>query len=419
MAGIAGLILASVSLYGCSKPADRVEITKTAERSPYRGEPKTDATSDERFQLWEKVAPVGPATGSMDEVGAEQMYHWTAPQGWQEQPATQFRTANFLVGPSGEAECYMSVLPGGGGGPFANANRWRGQMELAPYSEGEFADLPRRSVLGEQAAVIDFEGAFKGMGATDAKPGYRLIGLMLEHQGDGVFINLIGPKEIVAAEAKNLDAFAESLHTSEGGHTHTPAAEAQLPEGHPVLDELPAGHPPVETVAAQTQDPGVRRSHDDGTPHVLEVSDTDSAQDLTWKIQENWIRTPERPMRVVTFKAGHERNAECYVSMLGGTGGGLEMNLNRWVGQFGKPALSAAEIDALPKIELMGQQAPMVEVSGTYTGMSGIAEEGQKLLGAAAISDAGSIFVRITGPADVVDLEKERFIAFCASLKQE
>ncbi len=124
-------------------------------------------------------------------------------------------------------------------------------------------------------------------------------------------------------------------------------------------------------------------------------------------------------MRIGNFRVGEDKQTECYVTVLKGTGGGTEMNINRWRGQMGVEGdpLNAEAIGKLPKISMLGKEVPLVEDPGTYQGMSGEAKTGYMLLGSICELGDESVFVKMIGPESVVRAEREKFIAFCGSLK--
>lgn len=440
--------LSLLGLIGCGDAADSVEITQTIERSPLRPEPNLEASSAERFVFAKQMAPMAQGMS-----GGELQFHWTAPKGWQELAPTEFRTANFRIGPNGEGEVSMAVMPGGGGGALQNANRWRAnQMGLEPYTPAEFSGLERYEIMGHPATYVEFSGDYTGMGSTVVYSDAKLIGLLIESDpagalgGNGVFIKMVGPADVVDAERGAFEQFATSLHASTDGHTHddehvhvagdehnhvhppiegvsTTAGETALgadvlPEGHPPIapvtataDELPPGHPPIspgDIQVAQAQ-PG---------PAQNTGADSSGAGAYTWTVPEGWTKANDRPMRLVTFTLGPDNNAECYISVLGGTAGGMTMNLNRWRAQFGQPPLSDEEIEKLPKMELLGEEVPLLHVSGDFEGMDGSVQTGQALLGAAAVNPSGSVFVKLVGPAEVVSEQVDAFKAFCASMQE-
>jgi hypothetical protein len=138
---------------------------------------------------------------------------------------------------------------------------------------------------------------------------------------------------------------------------------------------------------------------------------------LDWTAPPGWEKQPDRGMRVVTYKS--KDGAECYVSLLAGAAGGVEGNITRWRGQMGQPPLSAEEIAALPKVKLLGTDAPMVEIHGQFTGMSGVPTPGQCLYGAIGAMGDQSLFIKMVGADASMAAEKSNFIAFCQSLNKK
>ena len=120
--------------------------------------------------------------------------------------------------------------------------------------------------------------------------------------------------------------------------------------------------------------------------------------------------------REITFAAAEGSPAECYVTELANTGGGLEANVNRWAGQMGAESLTADAIAALPKIKVFGNDAPVAEFRGTFSGMGGDAHPDYTMLG--TLSDAGgsTYFIKMVGPAAEMEAQKSNFTAFCESL---
>ena len=120
---------------------------------------------------------------------------------------------------------------------------------------------------------------------------------------------------------------------------------------------------------------------------------------------------------VAGVDVGASGATECYVAVLGG-GGGLEANVNRWRGQLGLGPLSAEEIDALPRVPVLGSEAPLVEARGEYTDMAGESHEDHALLGTIVARGGSMLFVKMVGPRAEVEAERGRFLAFVQSLEQ-
>ena len=132
----------------------------------------------------------------------------------------------------------------------------------------------------------------------------------------------------------------------------------------------------------------------------------DTGSGLTWTAPDGWERAPSTNFRHPNFTAA-EGQVECYVTILGGTGGGVAANINRWRGQLQQPDLTAAELDALPRLTVLGQEAPMVAIDGPNGSM----------LGVVCMLGPRAVFVKLTGPRAEVAGERERFTAFCTSLE--
>ncbi len=109
--------------------------------------------------------------------------------------------------------------------------------------------------------------------------------------------------------------------------------------------------------------------------------------------------------------------ARCSVTVLGGEGGGIEPNINRWRGQLGEDPLSSDEIEALPRIPIFGALCPSIRIEGTYTPMHGETVEDAGILAAIATLDDETVFVKLTGSRGVVDEQGSAFAAFCRSLR--
>ena len=137
-----------------------------------------------------------------------------------------------------------------------------------------------------------------------------------------------------------------------------------------------------------------------------------------WVAPPGWSEVAASSMRAVSFKLGASGQGECYLVALPGEAGGTVANVNRWRKQMGQPELSADEIAALPKMEFFGPGATRVDITGSFAGMGpqGDAKDGFRLLGAIKATDQFTLFVKMTGPTDLVSANVTQFDAFCASL---
>jgi hypothetical protein len=380
MRKLATVLAAVLVAAGCNKGANQQEVTETRDVTAPKAAEAPAASSAERFGL--QGMPGAAAPAAMPGGG----YTYKTPQGWQEQPPTQFRLANFKAGANGDVEVYLSEA---GGGVAGNVNRWRNQMGLQPLSEAEIAALPKKKVLGEDAVFVNWEGTFGGMQGGDKKEGYRLAGVILDKGGQGVFVKMVGPAQSVDQELGRLDEFAASLQKSEGAAN--PHAGMMAGDPHAGMTQ--------QQMAAMQMDPSMGTLNDQ----------------VSWTAPEGWEKAPDRPMRSVTFKTPD--GAETYVSVLSGMAGGAMANINRWRNQMGiEQVISAEDVDKLPKIEVLGKQCPIVELSGEFRGMDGTPQPGSMLLGTVCDLPTQTVFVKMTGPEAAVKANKDKFIAFSQSL---
>ncbi len=152
---------------------------------------------------------------------------------------------------------------------------------------------------------------------------------------------------------------------------------------------------------------------------------THSAAGISWNVPQEWNVEGQRMMRVATYTIGaageNGESAECAVFYFGtDQGGDVRMNIDRWSGQFeGAPAAEESNE------EINGIQVTKVKIEGTYLAPGGMTmestgkKEGYLLVGAIVAAPQGSVFYKMTGPANTVQNAEEAFNAMLATLKTE
>ncbi len=193
-----------------------------------------------------------------------------------------------------------------------------------------------------------------------------------------------------------------------------PTAGALRAPALPPGAKLPADHPPVPSGASAAVAA-------DGPPPSM-----GSAGPLRWKAPVSWkaARPAQGSMRlgeyIVSPGAGLQPAVMTIFYFGQGQGGGVEDNINRWVGQFkdaqGQPAKAAARDTRT----ISGMKAHTVDVSGTFNGgmaMGGGQDEpDQRMLAAIVESPQGNFFFKLLGPKATVDAEADNYEAFLASM---
>ena len=174
----------------------------------------------------------------------------------------------------------------------------------------------------------------------------------------------------------------------------------------------PDGGAPVASTPATSTPPEAP-----GDPKALAAT-----SGITWTVPAGWRDGGARAMRLATYVVGGPDPhlvAECAVFHFGaGQGGGVDENIDRWVGQFeGTPGSSRRALS------VHGMNVTRVEIAGTFLApgadMQSQARLGAwKLLGAIVEGPQGSVFFKFTGPAGVIDGAAHDFDALLASLEK-
>ncbi len=183
------------------------------------------------------------------------------------------------------------------------------------------------------------------------------------------------------------------------------AATSQTTSSTPSSSTIAVGHDSGSTAATAPSAPSMAQS--DGP--------------VKWTAPSRWEAKPASAMRAATYlipaAKGDSEGAECAVFL--NIGGGVQANIDRWVGQFEKT-------DGAPKQQketINGLQVTTVDVSGTFKGggpMMGQTsgpKSGYRLLGAIVETPSGEVFFKLTGPAKTVAAAQSEFQTMLKSLK--
>ena len=164
---------------------------------------------------------------------------------------------------------------------------------------------------------------------------------------------------------------------------------------------------------------------------AVNVSTLLVASDLTFNTPAEWtpVKTTST-MRVAQFVVprapGDPSDAEFVLYYFGGSGGGVEANIDRWIGQMqqpdGRPSNAAATRSSRT---VNGLSLALVDVAGTYVAemTPGSTERHHspnfRLRAAVVNTPKGPYFIKLTGPARTVAAAERAFEQFVASLKYE
>ena len=188
--------------------------------------------------------------------------------------------------------------------------------------------------------------------------------------------------------------------------------------------DLPAGHeaPPLGKSLRDRMAPEAMMK-----PELTQPGDVgggggaDLADLFRWETPEGWSEAAATPMRLVNLRFGEGGVGECYLTILTGGGGGLQANVGRWYGQMGLIAPAAEEIGKLPRARLLNREAVVIDIEGNFTGMGAAPKPDYRMVGRILPEQQSgdstfSMFLKMTGPKDVVAANLEKFEQFCQSL---
>jgi hypothetical protein len=145
-------------------------------------------------------------------------------------------------------------------------------------------------------------------------------------------------------------------------------------------------------------------------PSTFKVSTFTFKRPASWE----WVETASQ-MRKAQLKvndADKKNSAEVVFFHFGpSNGGGVQANVDRWFGQFEGPREKISEKTEETKIGK--HKVTFVRAEGTYlSGMPGgtrTPQPGSALRGAIIESEDGDVFVKMTGPAALVNSNEKEF----------
>lgn len=354
-AGLVALVSAGLFLTGCQQ--EEITVYRVPKVPPGAG-----ATADPH------AAPVSPHASSRPHA------HWgELPAGWSESPAAGSRAATFAIaGKDGQrAEAAVIAFPGMGGTDLQFVNLWREQLGLGPLTDEELPKLVQAATIaGADGKLFDITGATKS-GATPAAE--RIMVALQKQDGVSWFIKLTGPAALVEQQKPAFLSFLKSLKFHAGADEAEPSAPA-----------------PATASAAPSQGAGAP----------------------AWTAPSHWKQQAPGAMQAAKYTVGEGKaKAEVTAVFLGGMGGALKANLDRWRNQLTLPAAADSEVEKqAPLFPALGAGARIVELSGS-TGEGDPADMVVLLVP----SGRGTWFYKLMGDKAVVAKEKDALVAFVKS----
>jgi hypothetical protein len=142
---------------------------------------------------------------------------WKAPAAWKQSPDRPMRAATYAApAASGDKEpgevAVFYFGPGQGGGVQANIDRW-----IAQFTTKSGAPKTAKStVAGMTVTTVDLSGTYGASAGPMAptkveKPGFRLLGAIVEAPQGAVFFKFTGPAATVAAHQAAFQTMIKAI----------------------------------------------------------------------------------------------------------------------------------------------------------------------------------------------------------------
>ncbi len=359
----AGILLIS-ALVGCNRDEARVYHVPKDASPPSQPEP---VAIPEAAQP--DMASPPAASTSLPQL------KYQLPEGWQEKPPSEMRVASFTApGPNGQS-ADVSVIPlPVVGRDLELVNMWRSRVQLPVTSDPDAVNQAKPVAIGaEQGRLFDFVSKQPITG----KSRQRLLVAMLTRGEMSWFFKITGEDAFVTAQKENFLQFLKSVSFEENASDH--------PRGTSVIS--------IETAQNET-----------GT----------SSSTPIWTLPPGWQPLPPSQFLLAEFaiSGADGAKAEVNVAEMGGEGGGLLANVNRWRGQLGLGAISESELTQLEQtLDVPGGKATLVD----FTGVDAKTAAPTRLIGAIVSQNGQTWFYKLMGDKQIVAQQKDAFTKFIQS----
>jgi hypothetical protein len=134
---------------------------------------------------------------------------------------------------------------------------------------------------------------------------------------------------------------------------------------------------------------------------------------VQWTKPDGWNAQPLSEMRLGSFTADGSNggSADISVTAFPGEAGGLSANLNRWRGQLQLPSLSNDELaSVIQRTEIENVPTYLVDFQTADKNL-----KPSRILGAVFQTADRTWFVKMTGPPDLLESQRQKFLDFVRS----
>jgi hypothetical protein len=220
----------------------------------------------------------------------------------------------------------------------------------------------------------------------------------------------------VALLLSGLAACDQNTKDTNEGSGQEQARTAPPLSGEDAAAELPEGHPPVE---------GMQNAPGGGKSPAMVAG-------IAYEVPSEWVDAGPAGMRVAQWSlppvGADAEAAEVAVFYFGpASGGGVEANIDRWVGQMkAEDGGNVADEAERKTIEVDGMPVHLVSVNGTYDagtmrpmGGGDGPKEDYRMVAAIVEGPQGSVFFKLTGPEETAKAMETGLMDLVQSLHKQ
>jgi hypothetical protein len=296
---------------------------------------------------------------------------WDAPKSWKQlEIKNPLRIATYAAGTgSNRIEIVVSQLSGQVGTLEDNINRWRAQLKLPALTDEDLTRLAQDPESGFVQPLQKPDPRLRGF-LFDIKPESEnqkstskrmLVALLEDRFGRTWFIKTVGTLEVLERHFQEFHQFANSFRFS----------------------TQPAPSLP--------------------------------AKPLTWETPKGWkVVSSGSGMITVAFEVGGKAGqARATIMALGGNGGGMLPNLNRWRNQVDLPPLKDLFQQSSSSFQIDGQEATLFDLAGNR----GEPSSRSRILVCILAREKRTWFFKMMGPYLTIENNKNAFEELLSSVR--
>ena len=180
--------------------------------------------------------------------------------------------------------------------------------------------------------------------------------------------------------------------------------------------EEPIAPPAVEPAAEM---PGLPPSHPPiGSARSANTTAATSSAPSA-PVPSNWEAQPLSEMRKASYLVHGQGGSSADVSFvaLGGSGGDILGNVNRWLGQIKRPPITDDQLDQVVQ-HMPSELGHVVLVDLRGEPEAGDPKKDGRILAAIATGDGGTSFYKMRGNSELIEVERENFTKWVAAMRE-